>query len=116
MMTPDKAQELANDIACAITTLQAVADELTTAYPDSDYNEPEEKNLPDIAEQAETETAATGEQNVTVDQVRELLTAKAGAGFQTEVKTMLKKHGSKMLSQIPEAELPALYKEAEALK
>lgn len=47
MMTPDKANSLANDISCVIATLQAIVDELITTYSDSDFDHNDEpKTLP----------------------------------------------------------------------
>ena len=90
-MTPDKALSLANDVECAIATLQAIADELRTAYPDSDYNRDDDHSEP----AAEPPKPAT-----TLEQVQSALAEKSRAGFTAEVKALLKKYGAERLSAV----------------
>ena len=103
-MTPDKAISLANDIACAIATLQAVADELMTAYPDSDFdrNEPEQETQPEIPA-------------ITEDDVRRALAEKSRDGFTAQVKALLTKYGVSKVSQLNHTQYAAILAEAEGL-
>lgn len=110
-MTPDKANSLANDIACAIATLQAVADELMTAYPDSDYDRDDDTITSDpIGQKSEPES-----KELTFVDVRKALMAKADAGFREQVQAAIQKRAAK-LSLIEPADYPALIAEVEALK
>ena len=103
-MTPDKARSLANDIACTIATLQAIADDLMTAYPDSDYdyNEPERET-------------PTPPKPLTLEQVRAVLAEKSRAGHTAKIRELLEKHGAGKLSEIDPKEYPSLLAEAEVL-
>jgi hypothetical protein len=76
-MTPDKAKSLANDVACAIATLQAVADELLTAYPDSDYDDYD--NEPPWEE-------PTPPRLITFDEAQAVCRAKAQEGYGRDIK------------------------------
>lgn len=105
-MTPDRAISLANDISCVITTLQAISDELMTAYPDSDYSRDEE-----ITAQQEPPKP-----EVKLEQVRALLAEKSRDGFTTEIKALLIKNGATRLSDIDTANYVALLAEAEVLR
>jgi len=110
-MNPDKAKSLANDILCAVATLRAVADELLTCFPDSDYDEPEEK-IPFETEPMPTPKAP----EVTLSAVQKLLSQKVNEGLGNEVRALIKKYGSSKISEVDPAKLPSLYKEAEGLK
>ena len=100
-MTPDKALSLANDIACTIATLQAIEDELRTAYPDSDYDREGYEPEPPKA--------------VTLEEVRAALSAKAADGKREEVKALLGKYGAAQLSAIQPEHYAALLADAEGL-
>ena len=107
-MTPDKANSLANDIACTIATLQAIADELMTAYSDSDYDrdEPQEAPPPTPPPKAKV---------VTLEEVRAVLSAKAADGKREVVKALLGKYGAVQLSTIAPEHYVALLADAEVL-
>jgi len=98
-MTPDKAKSLANDVACAIATLQAVADELLTAYPDSDYD-----NEPPWQEPAPPKL-------ITFDEAQAVCRAKAQDGYGRDIKALIAKYGVKELSKVPQEQYPALLAE-----
>jgi 3-methyladenine DNA glycosylase Tag len=103
-MTPDRAASLANDIACAIATLQEVADELTTAYPDGDYGRDEPQDAPPPKRKP-----------VTLEEVRAALSAKAAVGKREEVKALLAKYGAAQLSAVTPEQYAALLADAEGL-
>jgi hypothetical protein len=100
-MTPDKANSLANDIECVIATLRAIADDLQTAYPDSDCR----NDAPDD----------TAKPEVTLEQIRSVLTEKSRSGLTAQVKALLAKHGANRLSDIDPADYAALLSDAEGL-
>jgi hypothetical protein len=97
-MTPDRALSLANDIECVIATLKAIADYLRTAYPDSDYRDDE-----------------PAEPQITLEQVRAVLTEKSRSGLTAQVKALLAKHGANKLSDIDPADYEELLSEAEGM-
>jgi len=101
-MTPDTARSLANDILCAIATLQAVADELMTAYPDSDYYE--------------SEHSPEQPKPVTLEQLRGLLADVSRNGKTAAVKELLGKFGANKLSEIPPERYAELLRDAEGIK
>jgi 3-methyladenine DNA glycosylase Tag len=107
-MTPNQAKSLANDVACAIATLQAVADELMTAYPDSDYDRDEPEREATTPEPPKART-------VTLDEVRSALSAKAANGKREEVKALLGKYGAAQLSAVKPEHYAELLKDAEGL-
>jgi hypothetical protein len=103
-MTPDQARSLANDISCAIATLQAVADELMTAYPDSDYdrdNAPEPKATEPIITEAD---------------VRKVLAGKSRDGFTAQVKALLTKHGVSKVSELKPEQYATILAETEGIR
>ena len=101
-MTPDKAQQIGNDLACLAASIAEIAEEIKAMYNfahDSDeaYDEPV---LP----------------KATLEEVRGILADKASCGFREAVQTLLKKHGANRLSDIDPSEYDALINEARALK
>ncbi|MCC8057225.1 hypothetical protein [Cloacibacillus sp.] len=111
-MTPDRTISLANDIACAIATLQAVADELLTAYPDSDYDREDDAAIVgQISQQPMPSKKAT-----TLEEVRGILADKASSGHRESVQALIQKHGAKRLSEVDPSEFDALIEEARAIK
>jgi 3-methyladenine DNA glycosylase Tag len=109
-MTPDSAKSLANDILCAVATLQAVANELMTAYPDSDYT-------PDVPElQEEIITKPKIEKAVTLEDVRSVLSTLSANGKRAEVKELLGKFGVTKLSDVKKEDYSALLENAEVLQ
>ena len=109
-MTPDRALSLANDVACTIATLQAIEDELRTAYPSGDYRDY-------TGDEPEHETSApkTPAPEVTLDSVRAVLSAKAADGKREEVKALLGKYGVSQLSAVKPVQYTALLADAEGL-
>ena len=105
-MTPDKALSLANDIVCTIATLQAIADELMTAYPSSDYREDEPSH--------EVETPAPPK-TITLEEVRAVLAEKSRDGHTEAIRGLLEKHGASKLSDIDPGKYSELLADAEVL-
>jgi hypothetical protein len=115
-MTPDKAKSLANDISCAIATLQSIADELATAYPDSDYaHDAELKPPPEPTPKPKTKTK-TEKPATTEDDVRRVLAAKSRDGFTAQVKALITKYGAPKVSELDPAHYEAVIAEAEEIK
>lgn len=103
-MSPDKAQQIGNDLACIARTLAELAEEIKAEYDfdhDADDQSPEEATevaYPDISE------------------VRGFLAEKSRAGHTAEVQALLVKHGVKKLSEVPPSEYSALMEEARKLE
>ena len=103
-MSPDKAQQIGNDLACIARTLAELAKEIKAEYDfdhdadDKSTEEEPEVKYPDISE------------------VRGLLAEKSRAGHTAEVQALLVKHGVKKLSEVPPAEYTALMEEARKLE
>jgi hypothetical protein len=102
-MSPDKAKQIGNDLACIAKTLAELAEEIK-AEDDHDAKDesPEETSAevkyPDISE------------------VRGLLADKSRAGHTAEIQALLVKHGCKKLSEVPPSEYEALMKEARLIE
>jgi hypothetical protein len=105
-MTPDKARNLANDVACAIATLQAVQDELRTAYPDGDYDR-------DYAEESEPTPPP---KQLTLEDVRGVLADKSRSGHREAVQALLKKYGAERLSAVAQKHYAELLADAEDIR
>lgn len=58
---------------------------------------------------------APAEKEITLVDVRRVLTAKAREGKTDLIKDLLKKHSAEKLSEVPQEDYPLLIKEAEAL-
>jgi hypothetical protein len=114
-MTPDKAKSLSNDIRCAIATLSAIADELDTTYPDSDFSDKfDPTEWVEIASET-TNLEPAKSKPVTLEQVRAVLSEKSANGKRAEVKALLIKYGVTKLSDISPDNFAAVLKEAESL-
>lgn len=111
-MTPDKANSLANDISCVIATLQAISNELMTAYPSSDYENDDETEV----EVAEAPTPEPPKPTVSLEEVRSVLSEKSRNGMTVQVKGLLIKYGANRLSDIDTSNFAALLADAEGLK
>ena len=108
-MTPDKAISLANDIACTIATLQAIADELMTAYPSSDYRD---YNDDEPVHEVETPSPPKA---ITLEEVRAVLAEKSRDGHTEAIRGLLEKHGAAKLSDIDPSKYGELLTDAEVL-
>lgn len=94
-MSPDKAQQIGNDLACIARTLAELAEEIKAEY--------------DFDHDADVES-------LDISEVRGLLAEKSRAGHTAEIQALLVKHGVKKLSEVPPAEYGALMEEARKLK
>ena len=94
-MSPDKAQQIGNELACIAKTLVDLAEQIKT---DQSTEKAPEVKYPDISE------------------VRGLLAEKSRAGHTAEIQALLVKHGVKKLSEVPHAEYTALMEEARRLE
>ncbi len=104
-MSPDKALQIGNDLACIARTLAELAEEIKAEY-DFDHHaveeHPEEESVPEV-------------KYPDIAEVRSLLAEKSRAGHTAEVQKLLAKHGVKKLSEVPPSEYTVLMEEARAL-
>ena len=113
-MTPGKAQQIGNDLACLAVSIAEIAEEIKALY-DFDHDSDEvcdELELPKEEPTPEPPKPHTP----TLEEVRGILADKASSGFREAVQTLIKKHGANRLSDIDPSEYDALIKEARALK
>ena len=104
-MSPDKALQIGNDLACIARTLAELAEEIKAEY-DFDHHaveeHPEEEAVPEV-------------KHPDISEVRSLLAEKSRAGHTAEVQALLAKHGVKKLSEVPPSEYTVLMEKARAL-
>jgi hypothetical protein len=112
-MTPDKAQSLANDLNCAISTLQAIADELVTMYTDSGYDRDEPESTSGTSRQKSEPPKP--KPAMTLEQVRGVLADKSRAGHREAVQALLTKYGAERLSAVAPKYYDDLLADAEVL-
>ena len=113
-MTPDKAQQIGNDLACLAASIAEIAEEIKSIYDfdrssDDAYDEteqPKEEPTPD----------PTKAQTPTLEEVRGILADKASSGFREAVQSLIKRHGVGRLSDIDPTQYDALIQEARAIK
>ena len=104
-MSPDKALQIGNDLACIARTLAELAEEIKAEY-DFDH---------DAVEEHPEEEAVSEVKHPDIAEVRSLLAEKSRAGHTAEVQALLAKHGVKKLSAVPPSEYTVLMEEARAL-
>ena len=102
-MSPDKAQQLGNDLACLAASIAEIAEELKAMYDfdHDDVPEPEspveQLNPPELAE------------------VRAFLADKSRDGHTEAVRAIILRHGSGKLSEVDPSEYAAILAEAREL-
>ena len=113
-MTPDKAQQIGNDLSCLAASIAEIAEEIKSLYDfdhssDDAYDEteqPKEEPTPD----------PTKAQAPTLEEVRGILADKASSGFREAVQSLIKRHGVDRLSDIDPTQYDALIQKARAIK
>lgn len=103
--------DIISDVRSLGNSLQAYADALTASKVIGDLNDYEE-----IGTSSETpKQTEEPEKPIDRSKVRAKLAELTRLGFLDEVKALLQKHSAERLSAVPDTELSALLKEAEAL-
>ena len=103
-MSPDKAQQLGNDLACLAVSIAEIAEELKAMY-DFDY-----ENAPDPEPPAEQPKPPA------LAEVRAFLADKSRDGHTEAVRVIILRHGSGKLSEVDPGEYAAILAEARELK
>ena len=113
-MTPGKAQQIGNDLACLAASIAEIAEEIKALY-DFDHDKNEAYDEPELPKEEPTPEPFKPH-TPTLEEVRGILADKASSGFREAVQALIKKHGANRLSDIDPSEYDALIKEARALK
>ena len=113
-MTPGKAQQIGNDLACLAASIAEIAEEIKALY-DFDHDSDAVCDEPELPKE-EPEPEQPKPHTPTLEEVRGILADKASSGFREAVQTLIKKHGANRLSDIDPSEYDALIKEARVLK
>ena len=113
-MTPDKAQQIGNDLACLAVSIAEIAEEIKALY-DFDHDSDAVCDEPELPKEEPTPEPPKIH-TPTLEEVRGILADKASSGFREAVQALIKKHGANRLSDIDPSEYDALIKEARALK
>jgi len=113
-MTPDKAQQIGNDLSCLAASIADIAEEIKSLYDfdhssDDAYDEAEQPN-------EEPTPEPTKAQVPTLEEVRGILADKASSGFREAVQMLIKKHSANRLSDIDPSEYAVLITEVRAIK
>ena len=106
-MTPDKMQQLGDDLARLAASIAEIAKELkSVSHVDHGNCEPESKDdAPDRQDPKQP----------TLEEVRAILADRASNGHREAVQALIQKRGAKKLSDIDPAAYPSLIEEASAL-
>lgn len=105
-MSPNKAQQIGNDLASIARTLAELAEEIKA---ECDFDHDAEDESPEEEPAAEVKFPD-------ISEVRGLFAEKSRAGHTAEIQALLVKHGVKKLSKVPPAEYEALMEEARKLE
>ena len=103
-MSPDKAQQLGNDLACLAASISEIAEELKAMY-DFDHDDAPAPEPP--VDQPKPPALA---------EVRAFLADKSRDGHTEAVRAIILRHGSGKLSEVDPGEYAAILAEARALK
>ena len=104
-MTPDKAQQISNDLASLAASIAEIVAEIKAMYNVAHAN-----NEPELPKEEPKP------QPPTLEEVRGILADKASSGFREAVQTLIKRRGASRLSDIDPSEYAALMKEVRELK
>ncbi len=94
--------------------IRALADSLGALVEAMESDE--EVKAGPVKEEKKAEPEKVAEKKITLEEVRQALTAKSGAGHTAEVKALLVKHGGNKLSEIKEEEYAALLEEVKEIE
>jgi FtsZ-interacting cell division protein YlmF len=101
-------------LACAVSILKAIEEDLRTAYPTADYHD-DEHCSEENQEALQTEKAPPKKQ-VQLKDIQSALSAKSQAGFQQQVKALIKSYGVTKVSDVDPKDYADLLTKAEAIK
>lgn len=107
--------EVVSNLTALTESLKAYAEAMTEAEGFEKIYTPEEEKKTSEKKEPVKEDEPAEEKAVSRADVRAKLASLARSGFGDDVKAILKNHGAERFSEITDADLPALMKEAEAV-
>ena len=110
-MTPDKMQQLGDDIARLAASISKIAEELKSVSHVA-YGSGEKSDVPEPHVEAPDRQDP---KQPTLEEVRAILADRASNGHREAVQALIHKHGAKKLSDIDAAAYQSLIEEASAL-
>lgn len=96
--------------------IRALADSLGALVEVMESDEEDKPAIKEKDTEKKAEPEKAPEKKITLEEVRQALTAKSGAGHTAEVKALLVKHGGNKLSEIKEEEYAALLEEVKEIE
>ena len=102
--------QLINTLNALNVTMQKLTEKMTSEYINTFEEIGTSSETP-----KQTEEPVQEEKPIDRSEVRAKLAELTRLGFSDEVRELLQKHGAERLSAVPDTELPALLKEAEAI-
>ena len=106
-MTPDKMQQLGDDLAQLAASISEIAAELMSVSQ-ADYGSSEPESKDDAPDRQKPKQP-------TLEEVRAILADRASNGHREDVQALIQKRGAKKLSDIDPAAYQSLIEEASAL-
>ena len=106
-MSPDKARQIGNDLACLAASIVEIAEKIKGMYEDGD-KEP-------APPAPEPETKRERPKPLSLEEVRAFLAEKSRNGHTAAIREILLKYGSNKLSEVAPTDYAAVLSEARAL-
>ena len=113
-MTPEKAQQLGNDLACLAASISEIAEELKAMYGFGGKYEDSTEAKPEVS-QAELPQESIPKPP-TFEEVRGCLAEISRCGHTEAIRGLILKYGSTRLSELDSAHYPVIMEEARRLK
>ena len=114
MMSPDKARQIGNDLACLAASIAEIAEEIKAMYDfDHDREDDNRQSSPPASEPQEIKREQP--KPLSLEEVRVYLAEKSRGGHTAAIRGILLKHGSNKLSEVDPADYAAVLAEAKVL-
>jgi hypothetical protein len=115
-MNPENAKQVADGINAIIAALNTISDALGTGGGEQTPPPVQPPELPQAAPEPQQAAAPPPKEPVLTEaDVRKVLAGKSKDGFTKEVKELLSKYGTKMISELDTAHYAAVIAEAEEI-
>ena len=107
-MSPDKARQIGNDLACLAASIAEIAEEIKWMYEDDDKEPAPPASEPETKREQQPKPLSLVE-------VRAFLAEKSRDGHTAAIREILLKYGSNKLSEVALTDYAAVLSEARAL-
>ncbi|MEA4898697.1 MAG: hypothetical protein VB067_03045 [Christensenellaceae bacterium] len=114
-MSPDKAQQIGNDLACLAASIAEIAEEIKAMY-DFDHDRKDDDRQPSPPASEPQQMKREQPNPPSLEEVRAFLAEKSRAGHTAAIREILLKHGSNKLSEVDPADYAAVLAEAKVLE